>query len=283
MADRIAKTGIGVDDLKSSELYGKLIQASNEETPFSDDEILRKLFAAEDFYEHDLQLFWQPTRVISAPQLRALSIDPYVQLSPAYDPTVDMQGVAFDYEVGMFDEARWGDVQLDYRPIISVDKAFFWYPGTAVGSSWKVPLDWVRLDYRFGNLQLVPATGAMLQFLSLNSFVLSSLAGGRTVPQSIFVDYYAGFEAGVLEAKHQDLLEGVRLHTLLLLFGMISSVRSHGLGSASLSLDGGSQSNNYMAGRYGPYSAEVELALRNEADIRKVWKQTNEAPIVAFI
>lgn len=280
MAGRESKIGLTAAEIKSSELYGKLTRAKGEGAPFPDTEILRKLFAAEDFYERNLQLTFKPTRVFSNPRLRANAADPYVKVTD-FDPAAHIEEPAYDYERGLFDDERWAQMRLGHRPIISVDKAFFWYPGTAIGSSWKLQVDWTRVDYQTGLIEIVPASGQLLQFLSVNSYVVSAIAGGRSVPQSIFIDYTTGFETGVLQAKHQDLIDGVRLLALLFTFGILTTVRAGGQTGGSLSMDGLSHSRSF-GGKYGAYSGEIELAIQNEAQIRENWLDHQQGPLVEF-
>ena len=277
---RTSKLGLQVKDIKASELYGKLIKASGESEPLQEAHIARKLFAAEDFYERTLQVKFGETRVFSNPRLRAQSIDPFVKVSD-FDETADVEEAAYDYERGLFEEARWAQVRLGHKPVKAITKAFFWYPGTAIGASWNIPLDWPRVDYRKGIVELVPATGAMLQLLSVNAYVLSSIAAGRSIPQSIFIDYTTGLSQALLAAQHQDLIEGVRLRTLLLLFGILVTTRNQGQTGGSLSLDGLSHSRSW-GGKYGAYSGEIELAIETEQQIRDNWLDQEQGPLVEF-
>ena len=280
MAARTTKTGITAAQIKGSDLYGKLIRANGEAADYPDGEILRKLYSAEDFYERSCQFKWQATRVFSSPQIRADAPDPAVRVSD-YDPTKDIAESAFEYDALMFRNNQWGEQQLGQRPVQSVQQCFFWYPGAQVGSSWRIPLDWLRLDYRYGTLQIVPASGAQMQLMSLNAYIASSVAGGRGMPASVFIDYTAGFTPDILEAQHQDLLEGVRLRTLLFLFGILSTVRSGGQTGGSLGLDGLSESKSF-GGKYGAYAGEIELAKEFEAEVRETWMQAEQGPAVAF-
>ena len=280
MAARTTKTGITAAEIKAGELYGKLIRANGEAADYPDTEINRKLFAAEDFYERTCQFKWQTTRVFSSPQLRVDSPDPQVRVTD-YDPTKDIAESAFDYDPLMFRNNQWGEQQLGQRPVQSWQQAFFWYPGAEIGASWRIAADWVRLDYRYGTLQIVPATGAQLQLLSLNAYIASSVAGGRGIPASLFFDYTVGFTPEILQAQHQDLLEGVRLLTLLLLFGLLSTVRSGGQTGGSLGLDGLSESKSF-GGKYGAYAGEIELAKEYEQSIREAWQTAEQGPAVAF-
>lgn len=278
---RTSKTGLTAAAIKGDELYGKLLRARGEPSDYPDDAIMRRVYAAEDFYERDLQIKFRPTRVFSNPHLRARSADPFVKVTD-FDPAVDLSIPAFAYERGWFDDSRWGGVVLPHRPVISLDKVFYWYPGTAIGSSWKLDIEWLRLDDATGWVQVVPAQGTLMPLLALNAYILSSIAQARDIPQSFFVDYTTGFEAGVLEAQHQDLLEGVRLRALLLMAGILGTVLTGGRQSVSLGLDGLSKSGGYGGGRFGAYSGEIEAAVEREKEIRESWGQREHGVSVAF-
>lgn len=280
--DRESDLGITPDFIKGSELYGKLTRAVGERAPYPDEEITRKILAAEDFYKRALNIRFLPTRVISAAQLRAQADDPRVKVTD-FDPVKDLTEPAYDYESEMFNGNRWAAIQLGYRPIISVEDLFFWYPGTAIGASWTIQSDWRRLDYQFGSQQIVPATGPLLPLLSVNAYVLSSIAGGRDIPQSIFVDYTVGFQEGVIEAHHQDLIEGVRLRAFLMLIGVLGTILSQGRTNSNLSLDGLSQGRGFAAGRYGPMSGEIQLAIEREQEIRDNWLDHEQGPLFTFV
>ncbi|HVM95632.1 MAG TPA: hypothetical protein VMT89_04555, partial [Candidatus Acidoferrales bacterium] len=170
---------------------------------------------------------------------------------------------------------------LNHGPIRDVTACFWWYPGTAPGSSWTIQPTWQRIDYQFGRFDTVPADGPLMQMLSLNAFVLSSIAGGRSVPQSIFVDYTAGFTKEIIAGRLAYLLKGVRLRTMLGLMGVVSTIASNGQTGGSLGLDGMSESKSF-GGKWGAFSGAVELALRQEDEIRELYKAKTRGTGVSF-
>jgi len=188
---------------------------------------------------------------------------------------------ALDYERDFFVEARWGWVYLDYRPIQSIERFFFSYPGTAFAQSYNVPVDWLQADPKFARVQIVPTHGEAI-IASFNAWVLSVLAGGRGLPQSIYVDYTAGLSREKLLAEHQDLLELVRIRTTLGLFPALTNIRTGGLGSRSLSLDGLSRSESYGAGKWGAYSGVIEQYKEREKAIVKTWRES-ERGVLAMV
>lgn len=276
---RESKTGLSVDVIKRDDLYGMLLQAAGESAPLHDERIAFELFAAEDFYEQELEIFLSPRRVFSNPRIRTDAVDPYVRVSD-YDPATDYEEPAYDYEAGMFGEHRWGQIRLNHGPVRSVEKVFWWYPGSAIGSSWCVASNWQRIDYQFARMDIVPADGPLMQMLTLNAFVLSSLAAGRSVPQSIFVDYTAGLDADLIQSRFQHLLKGIRLRTLLSLIGMVGSITTRGMSGSSLSIDGLSESRSF-GGKWGAFSGLVDMAIQQEQEIRDQWKvRHNPVPVV---
>lgn len=268
MAQLPGKTPITVDDILAEDLYGLPIRARGEAGDLPPERIARALRAAEDFYERDLGIFLGLKRVKSDPIERGL------------DPsTFDVADPAYDYESGMFTSDLWGRIDLNYRPVAQVDKLFFSYPGTGFTSLFDVPASWIRLDRKFGDLKIVPNTGAAL--LAMSGYLLSVFAGGRSVPRSIFIDYTAGLDPDKMEDDHAELLEGIRMRTVLNLMPTIAAVRGGGAGSHSISQDGQSQSESFAQGKYGPYSGSVELLKERETEIRSTWvRQEHGVPFV---
>jgi len=275
---RTSKTGITVEQLKDEELYGVVLKARREPVALSDDAIARKLWAAEDFYERNLQVFWQATRVFSCPESRAMWPDVSLHVTD-FDETRDISEPAYDYSAHYFDENRWGRVDINWRPIRGIPKVVFTWPGATL--VFTVPPGWIAPDPRFGSIQIRPNSG-QAAIMGFTGWLLGVFAGGRGMPQVILVDYTAGFTPELLAARHQDLLEGVRLHALLGCLGFAANaVVDGGMMNTSLSLDGLSQSRGF-GGKYGPYSGPITFALEREAAIRKSWRD-QERGIVCVV
>ena len=278
MACAPRKTPITVEELKAGELYGVLVKSRTEAEPLPDAVLETKLRAAEDSLEHELQLFFRERRVISEPDHRPA-------LSPAFSEAGgDVEIPALNYPEDWYFESRWGWTELPYRPIKSVDKFFFSYPGTAFTESYTYIPEWVRLDKKFGRFYIVPTKSAGAVTLALlNNFILSILGTGRGLPQTLFIDYTAGFSPEALKRDHNDLLELVRLTTTLLVFGILGNVRSGGLGNQSLSQDGQSRSQSIAQGKFGPYSGAIELANQNIAAIKETWRRSERGISMCFV
>lgn len=276
MADRESKTGLKAEDIASSELYGVLLSADGEAKPLSPNVITQKLFAAEDFYEHELGISLRPVRVFSDAESRA-SAQPPLQIDQ-YDPIADLSEAAYDYDAGMWDHSRWGFIKLRRRPIRSVTSiAFTWMHNTLV---WSVPATWIKPDRKAGTVQIVPMDGPATT-MALGIFLTTMVAGGRGLPHAIYVDYEAGYTTDELAHRHQDLLEGIRLRVLLQLGGIISAIAGGGQTGGSLSLDGLSHSRSF-GGKYGAYSGLIQQAIDREKEILSSWKAHEKGVPMAF-
>lgn len=270
------KTPITVQEITDHELYGVYLNSAGEGQPLSSDAIEKKLRAAEDFYERNLGIRLQPTRVFSDPWGRLNGTFPpgnvldLTDLNPPYDPVNDIAEPAYDYDAGLWSEERWGHIRLRHRPVRDITRVVIAYPG--VQPIYEVPRKWIRLEPKFGTLQLVPSSGEAI-FATFNSYFIGVLAGGQGLPQSIYIDYVTGFDADELTQYHQDLLEGVRLRALLNILGIATSANAPGgAQSYSLGLDGLSRSQS-IGGKYGPYTGTILAALEREQEIRSSWQQ----------
>lgn len=147
----------------------------------SDDFLWDRLMAAEAQLAHELRVPLQPTRFFAyqptQAQIAALGSMPW-----ALDPP-------YDYSPADWYGDKWGFVLTRQKPIQSVVGMKFVYPSpeqTIVD----VPADWIRIDGKYGQLQVVP-TGTMYQTL-LGGIFLSHLTGGKTLPFTVALDYVAG-------------------------------------------------------------------------------------------
>lgn len=278
MRDGETKTGITPQEILSHELYGVLVRASAEPVSLPPEAIYNKIRAAEDSYEHGLNIFFEERRVVSDPTRRPGG----VPLDPA---TYDHAEPAYHYPRDFFLAERHGHLDFRTRPVWSISQLFFAFNGSA-GKVFDFQRDgvpgWALLDSKFGRLRLEPPiNGAYGAFGSHAGFLLHRVAGGAGVPNALYIDYVAGFGVARLKHDHMDLLEGVRLRTTLLLFGILGNVRSKGLASQSLSEDGLSRSQSAASGKWGAYSGAVELAMQNEAAIFDSWKRSERGvPLV---
>ena len=276
---RELKSPVTPEEISNGELYGVLLKAKGEAQPLNADVLRQKLAVAEDYLERELQLRWKPTRVFSDvfARLRAVNPNSTLKLYPkstehpaGFDKLADIAEPAYDYSNDFWAEDRWGWLGLNFRPILDVASFVFAFPGAM--PVWQPPLTWLRLDEKFGTVQLVPSTAEAI-YVSFNAFLLGTLAGGRGLPQSIYVDYTVGFADGELRANNEDLLELLRLIATLEVFGIAqTSISPGGAGNTSLGLDGLSRSVGF-GGKWGPYSGRIELALNRIEVLMDSWKR----------
>ncbi len=280
------KSPITVEEILSEELYGVVAHARGEAAPLDAKAIERKLRSAEDFYERDLGIRLKPTRVFSDVQARKHFPSGaglhFSEIDPPFDPVADIEEPAYDYDPG---SRPWGETTLRYAPVVEIHRWVFAYPGTV--PTFVVPPSWIKGDYKYGRFNLVPSSGTSVAF-QFTGVAAAVATGHRAIPRSIFIDYTTGFGAdvtqahGVLQAHHEDLLEGIRLRTLLLLGGIIINTRSGGATGGSLGLDGMSRSRNF-GGKFGAYSGMLELALEREGEIRRDWKRQERGVALGFM
>jgi len=279
---RPPKTPVDVSWIKNHDLYGVMLLANGESSALSDDALAEELSAAEDFYERDLSLRWKPTRVFSDVFGRQNLViqDQAVALPSDFDNIEDIDEPAYDYGRDYWIEDRWGWIDLNYRPVREITQMFFAFPGATPVQI--IPKPWIRIDAKFGRLQLVPnSSNAILAALS--AFVLGIQAVGKGLPQSIYVDYKVGFDEAQLLAHHRDLLKGLRLRTVLGLMGIITSIATPGgATSDTLGLDGLSHGKSF-GGKYGAYSGRILRAIDDEAEIRESWRRRERGLSVAWM
>lgn len=146
------------------------------------DFLLSKLKAAEADAQRRLRVFFKPTTVFAYPptqeEIAALQNADYVEES------------AYDYEPEHWNAREFGYLVLRQKPVVGVEKVVLSYPAPTTGF-FTIPLSWMRVDKKIGHVRFVP-TGSALQAGPLSTFILSSMSGGRPIPQMIQVKYKAG-------------------------------------------------------------------------------------------
>jgi len=193
----------------------------------SDSYLWSKLQAAEADAARQLRVLLQPTYVLPFPV-------PATDLSvvPPGMPWVEEPG--YDYEPDLFQGEGWGYLITRHKPIISVDYIQFAYP-QPMNSVWNLPLEWLRLDKKYGHLRIVPAgTSYSAPF---SAWMMQVLGGGRNIPQMIRVRYKAGLENAAVQ--YPDLLDVVKKMSVLRILDDALPA-----GSESISADGLSQSKS---------------------------------------
>jgi len=198
----------------------------------SDDYLWDKLLAAEASISHQLRVPLAPTRFFAADpsqaQIDALNGQPWAVDAP------------YDYNPADWYGDKWGYIVTRQKPLQSVIGMKFVYPSPAQ-TIVDVPADWIRMDKKYGHIQIVP-TGTAYQTL-LGGLFMSNLSGGRTLPFTVHLDYVAGL-ANVAR-EFPDLLDAVQklAVTKLVEDGFMPQ-------SGSVSADGLSQSLSVDVGKY---------------------------------
>ncbi|MCK7579812.1 MAG: hypothetical protein MZV65_31735 [Chromatiales bacterium] len=188
------------------------------------------LRAAEVDAEHALRVFFSPTVVLPE------------SATDAERDALDVAGTrwteepGYDLENEFFMGERWGYLVTRQRPLISVERVQFVYPRPASGI-FDIPLDWIRLDKKYGHIRFVPGTQAFAAPLSIG--ILQAIGGGRGIPQAIQVRYTAGLRNAT--SQFPELVDLVRRMALLRLLQMqflpaSNSISADGL-SESISVD----------------------------------------------
>lgn len=227
--------------LRDDRLVG-LLQTWANNIVMSDDYLWSALRAAEADAERRLRVFFSTTEII-----------PTGDTDPATETrTVEEPG--YDYDTGMFAGERWGLLTTRHHPIISITSIKFAYPTAAASTLWQVPSTWIRADKKYGRINIVPASDALV--LPLNTFILSALGAGRNVPLMIRIRYKAGLSNAATD--YPDLVEMIYQMTALRLLNSLYLP-----GSGSISADGLSRSVSFEAQKYQDRIDHSTDALRS--------------------
>lgn len=152
----------------------------------SDALLWRKLLAAEAEASRKLGVPLEPTLILADEptdaELAELDGKPYI-VEPGYDMTADF-----------FSQQAWGALMLRVRPVIAVDSIRFVYPSMAQ-TFFDVPPTWMRLDKKYGQVQIVPGPGANNAPISI--FAMQAVSSGSRVPHMIRVRYRAGIDCSL--------------------------------------------------------------------------------------
>lgn len=218
----------------------------------SDTTIWQKLKAAEARAARLLGVPLGPTEVFTDPpteaELVALNGKPYL-VEPGYDMPPDY-----------FSMSKWGMLRLRQRPVIAIKSFRLVYPNQA-GASFTVPLDWVRVDHKYGQLIVSPSANSVTAPYSL--FVMQALSSGMNVPDMIRVRYEAGLSSA--HELYPDVVDLVyRLAVVLMLKSAFLPQ------SESVSADGFSQSSSVDIGKLEG-GIEEEIKGLSETLIGMVW------------
>lgn len=168
----------------------------------SDDFLWGKLLAAEADVARQLRVELQPTRFFSLDptqdQIDALNGMPW-KLDPAYD-----------YEPAMFIGEKWGWVVMRNKPIINILSATINYPQQDK-SILDLPLDWIRIDKKYGQLNFVPSSPVVSA--NFATTLLGGLIGANRLPFALHFNYVAGLSNAARD--YPDLIDAVMKTAML--------------------------------------------------------------------
>lgn len=201
---------------------------------FSDDYLWDKLRATEAEAERRLRVFFSPVEII--PQGSNEDTD---ALDAANVRWIEEPG--YDFDPDLFKGETWGLIETRQRPIIRIDAIQFAWPAPGMGSAFTVPQSWLRIDKKYGRLNLVPTQNLLM--LPLNTFILSALSGGRNVPLMLQIRYAAGLKNAAQD--YPDLVDLVSRMAVLSLLADLFLPQS-----GSISADGLSQSISFDLDKY---------------------------------
>jgi len=274
------KTGLTVEELQQDDLYGVLVQAVGEAAPVSPAALHAKLRAAEDHYERRLQVYLGERRIASNARSRLGIGGPVALTADDYD--VDQVG--YDFDSSRLQAPKWGQFKLAMRPVLSITRAFLALPSGSLQTPWIFPEGWLVPDYETGQIEIFPNGSAQSAIREqIFGMVTRHMYGAaQRWPKAFHVDYVAGITKKELRRNHMDLLEGIRLRTLLFSFGMLTTTRDGGgVGGKTISLDGLSRSQTLQSGKYGPYTGRIEQAIDREAEILSTWRDAEQGLVFA--
>lgn len=154
--------------------------------PVSDEYLLAKLLAAEAAVERQLRVFLTPVEILpsGATQEERAAFDA--------DGVRWIEEPGYDHERGQQTTDAWGALSLRQRPVIAIHGIRFAFPSVQ-DKLLDIPDNWIRLDKKYGRLQLVPVQSASY-FGAASGLILTSMSTGMTLPGALQIRYRAGLQ-----------------------------------------------------------------------------------------
>ncbi|EAM1616315.1 hypothetical protein EU642_22020 [Salmonella enterica] len=222
---------IDIPRLRNDQL---LVAASGamREIVMSDDYIWQKLRAAESELAHKLRILFSPHQIFSR--------------QPTQDEINDLKGLPwmvetpYDFQPNMYDRDKWGYFLTRQRPIIDVQRLRFNLPSQG-DQYFDIPLDWLRLDHKYGHVRILPTTNASLVTSSMLGF--TALTWQSIIPNMLHLTY----RAGLTNAKedYPELLDAIQKMAVVKIITDLFLPQS-----GSISADGLSESMSTDVGKY---------------------------------
>ena len=220
-----------VDQMRQDQL---LVAASGamRQVQLSDDYIWQKLRAAESEVAHQLRILLTPHQIFpedpTQDQIAALQGMPWMVETP------------YDYRPEMFDRDKWGYTITRQRPIIDVQRLRFIMP-SAGNQYFDIPLDWLRLDEKYGHVRILPTTNASLVTASVLGF--TALTWQSIIPNMLHLTYTAGLQNAAED--YPELIDAIKKMAVVKIITDLFLPQS-----GSISADGLSESMSTDVGKY---------------------------------
>ncbi|ENQ1546115.1 hypothetical protein ACEOHC_003927 [Salmonella enterica] len=202
------------------------------EVLLSDDYIWQKLRAAESEIAHKLRILLTPHQIFptdpTPDQIAALNGLPWMVETP------------YDYSPTLYDRDKWGYFISRQRPIIDVQRLRYQMPSQG-NQYFDIPLDWLRLDKKYGHVRVLPTTNASLVTASVLGF--TALTWQSIIPNMVNMTYTAGIEDA--EANYPELIDAIKKMAVVKILTDLFLPQS-----GSISADGLSESMSTDIGKY---------------------------------
>ncbi|EAM6792326.1 hypothetical protein E0G74_01030 [Salmonella enterica] len=198
----------------------------------SDDYIWQKLRAAESELAHKLRILFSPHQIFphqpTQNEIDALNGMPWMVETP------------YDYGPNMYDRDKWGYFLTRQRPIIDVQRFRFNLPSQGE-QYFDIPLDWLRLDHKYGHVRVLPTTNASLVTSSMLGF--TALTWQSIIPNMLNLTYTAGLTNA--REDYPELLDAIQKMAVVKIITDLFLPQS-----GSISADGLSESMSTDVGKY---------------------------------
>ena len=166
--------------------------------------ITQKFNAAKAQAQRELRVFFEPTEILPSDVPQA-EVDALVTANVAYH-----QESAYDYNPEMFSNGTFGFMVTKQTPLIAVHSIEFAYP-SSTNVLFTVPHEWIRLDKKYGHINLVPTM--LSAAIPISSYLLNIITGGKAIPLMMRLRYRAGLTD--VSNTYPDIIELLNRMTVL--------------------------------------------------------------------
>jgi len=192
----------------------------------TDPMLTQKFNAAYAQAQRELRVFFEPTEIIpdDAPQAEIDALE--LANTPYHEES------AYNYDSGFWYAERLGFMPTRQKPIIKMHSMIFAFP-SANQTIFTVPIEWIRMDKKYGHIKIVPTTLGFA--VPLPVYLMQIMGMGSGLPFMLRLRYQAGLKD--IATNYPDIIELLNRMTMLsVLKGAFLPT------SGSLSVDGISRS-----------------------------------------